>query len=1137
MIEFQLGHRRIRSRSTCLSSKRSREVSKRRRVSERGGFELLEERYLLATTVQFQDGLLGYSGTRDTTITSEIVDQNFGTIESLEFDGSPDRASLIKWNTAYIPATSTVSAASITINVTNKSSDTFFVYEVKQDWSESEATWTEYSNGNSWEISGVLGSSDRGLNVLGEVKASSVGLATIDLNVAGRMVVQSWIDNPTANRGLVIQQYIDASNGVDFLSRETPVIADRPLLTVTFTPGTGTNKVPLVDGGPDQTIRDSEAVRLTGMVMDDGLPLSPGQVVTTWSAVDGPGDVTFTDASAPDTIAGFSAPGNYLLRLTVDDGEYVESDDVAITVLESLDQLDGIWLSDSELMALPTSGTAWQTMMLAAEKVLPTPKLRDKRDFTDVNTLAKAMVGQRLDQDYFRDQARTTIRQIMGTEVGGTTLGLGRNLASYVIAADIIGLEPADDAQFRVWLRDVLSQDLDEKTLQNTHEDRPNNWGTMAGASRAAVAAYLGDEVELARTAQVFKGWLGDRSSYIGFRYGSDLSWQANPLSPVGINPMGATKNGISIDGALPEEMRRGDSFTWPPAETGYPWEGLQGAVVQAEILYRAGYDTWQWEDQALLRAAQFLFDIGWKPTGDDEWVPWLIDARYGTNFADDLDASPGKVMGWTAWTHQGPNARPVVDTQSVTIVEDTAVALTLTGTDRDGHTLAFEVVNGPSAGTLSGQGANLVYTPNANYHGLDSFTFIATDGREDSLEAVVFITVTSIPDNPVAHDQTITTELNTAQAIRLIGTDGDGDALSYTIVSSPSHGSLRGIAPNLTYVPNFGYQGADSFTFQVNDGNVDSVVGTVSIGVGPLLVTFQDGVNGYFGTRDTSILRNSPNVNFGLDSEVKVDGRPDKATLLRWDLTGVAPGTTIQSVSMTFNVTNKSDYAFEIYGLRQVWVENEATWNEFSVGNEWEIEGASGNNDRGSGVIGTALLSSTGMATIQLNTAGVALVQSWVDNPTANFGLVIQNYTTAAKNGLRFSSREALEINHRPKLTVGYVDNQTPRIESTRGNTIPLEGGEIALQGSNSLHDLRNDSDRSISREITAKRFDRGPVIDVLPTLFEDTTRHLDLAGTRLSRSQWLAILAIVERIRVTDPLVVDRAWADFDTAESWLP
>lgn len=83
--------------------------------------------------------------------------------------------------------------------------------------------------------------------------------------------------------------------------------------------------------------------------------------------------------------------------------------------------------------------------------------------------------------------------------------------------------------------------------LIECHERRPNNWGTHCGASRMAVAAYLGDRDELMRAAQVFKGYLGDRAAFAGFKYG-DLAWQCNPRPPVGINPKGCVVDGHSLD-------------------------------------------------------------------------------------------------------------------------------------------------------------------------------------------------------------------------------------------------------------------------------------------------------------------------------------------------------------------------------------------------------------------------------------------------------------------------------------------------------------------------------------------------------------------------------------------------------------
>src|SRR3990172_4781795 len=146
------------------------------------------------------------------------------------------------------------------------------------------------------------------------------------------------------------------------------------------------------------------------------------------------------------------------------------------------------------------------------------------------------------------------------------------------MAGDLVGLEPAEDVAFRDWLVRCRDETLEGRTLVSTHEDRPNNWGTHAGCSRLAVALYLGDQAEVDRVAQVFRGWLGDHASYDEFSWG-ELDWQAGSLAPVGINPVGATIQGQSVHGALPEEMRRGGPFAWPPAHTGYAWEALQGTV------------------------------------------------------------------------------------------------------------------------------------------------------------------------------------------------------------------------------------------------------------------------------------------------------------------------------------------------------------------------------------------------------------------------------------------------------------------------------------------------------------------------------------------------------------------------------
>ncbi len=293
----------------------------------------------------------------------------------------------------------------------------------------------------------------------------------------------------------------------------------------------------------------------------------------------------------------------------------------------------GILISAEEIMLLPTSGSAWNNLLSYAAKDASSPNLSDQDDHTDEAVVAKALVYARTGDAQRRQEVEAAIMAAIETENGGRTLALGRNLAAYVIAADLIGLDGANEKAFRSWLDAVRYETLSSRTLISTHEDRPNNWGTHAGAARIAAALYLGDTAELERAAAVFHGYLGNRSAYAGFSYG-DLSWQCDPSKPVGINPKGCTIDGHSVDGVLPDDQRRGGTFSWPPPKENYVWEALQGVVLQAYLLQRAGYPAFEWEDRAILRAITWLHEQADFPAAnDDSGTPWMINAMYGTTF------------------------------------------------------------------------------------------------------------------------------------------------------------------------------------------------------------------------------------------------------------------------------------------------------------------------------------------------------------------------------------------------------------------------------------------------------------------------------------------------------------------------
>ncbi len=131
-------------------------------------------------------------------------------------------------------------------------------------------------------------------------------------------------------------------------------------------------------------------------------------------------------------------------------------------------------------------------------------------------------------------------------------------------------------------------------------------------------------------------------------------------MDPLWINPQGATRGGLIIDGLIPDDMRRNGSFaTPPPNQSPYHWEGIQGLVMAARILDLVGHPIWELADRALYRAVLVLQDTyeltygGWRAEGDDQWMLPFFDQAYGSNWSAAYDPCTsrvfehGKNAGW----------------------------------------------------------------------------------------------------------------------------------------------------------------------------------------------------------------------------------------------------------------------------------------------------------------------------------------------------------------------------------------------------------------------------------------------------------------------------------------------------------
>ena len=183
-------------------------------------------------------------------------------------------------------------------------------------------------------------------------------------------------------------------------------------------------------------------------------------------------------------------------------------------------------------------------------------------------------------------------------------------------------------------------------------------------------------------------------------------------------------------------------------------------------------------------------------------------------------------------------NDAPIATDVNISTAEDTAASTTLAATDIDGDVLTYIIVSNPSNGSLgSVNGADVTYTPTANWNGTDTFTFKSNDGTVDSNIATVTVTVATVNDAPVANDVTASMDENKIAGryqpvtITLDATDVEGDALTYFKQSDPTNGTLGSITNNqVVYTPTQDFNGEDTFIYKATDGSADSNGATVTI-------------------------------------------------------------------------------------------------------------------------------------------------------------------------------------------------------------------------------------------------------------------------------------------------------------------
>ena len=295
-------------------------------------------------------------------------------------------------------------------------------------------------------------------------------------------------------------------------------------------------------------------------------------------------------------------------------------------------------IAPDRLAALPASGTPFASMKQSADAAItymslstPTgtspwlPNLNGSGAVMrpGVQTLAAALVYARTKDVRYRDFVIRANRFLIGTENSASNNGTSssdkslatmRNITAYVLAADLVGMDPNvtgsrsgyTSTVWRTWLGALRSKLLTNSTncpsMVRCNNERAHNWGGFSSAARIAIDLYLDDQVSLAVAVSRLRRWLGEANEGVAWTPSSDFD-SAYACVPAGATwtAVNGTSCGLKKDGMLVEDISRstGTYPTYDSTGIGYTMEGYQSQLVAAILLQRRGYDVFNWGNQA----------------------------------------------------------------------------------------------------------------------------------------------------------------------------------------------------------------------------------------------------------------------------------------------------------------------------------------------------------------------------------------------------------------------------------------------------------------------------------------------------------------------------------------------------------
>jgi hypothetical protein len=361
---------------------------------------------------------------------------------------------------------------------------------------------------------------------------------------------------------------------------------------------------------------------------------------------------------------------------------------------------DYMLIDSARLASLPTSGAAYTAMKKTADNAMatmsltaPTSKSPWLPNYGDSSTgvgngaatLAAALVYARTGDARYRDFVIRVNRFVIGSENSASTNGTGaadrllgtmRQISGYVLAADLVRMDPNvtgsrsgyTSTVWKTWLGALRTKSIgagNKPSIVVTNNNNATNWGAWASAARTAIDVYLNDTADLAVAVARLKLYLGESTSGTPWvKSGSyDASWVCTASGSVQFTAVNGSSCGSGKDGIIVEDASRsGSPFpAWDKAGIDYSFHAYGAQLVAALLLDRKGYDVWNWGNRALKRIMDRLDRLG-VATGNGRatatHVSWIPRHFYNTSYPT-VPARASDTLGYTDWLY-GAAASPV---------------------------------------------------------------------------------------------------------------------------------------------------------------------------------------------------------------------------------------------------------------------------------------------------------------------------------------------------------------------------------------------------------------------------------------------------------------------------------------------